>query len=260
MSKPIKIFSISLIIITLLYINTAKSSPIGAVVLYQGKIIDKSTGQPVGTSFRFTSESGKKNQSQSAANDGTYQVVLNSGENYYLALKEYVAVEPSSYYQIPSNSSYSEVHQNIYVKKVTPGVELFSFKAFEPNGKSLIEKAHYTLIEIKNFMAMNPNINLKLTISSGDSYFKGGTKKIEYVDKKGRTKSKTVKVTSQEMLTEFSKARYDEILNHFTELNIPTGHTLFAEDKSSSGQKKKGKSQVADIPNVKISVYKILDL
>lgn len=260
MNKSFKIISISLIIFTFLYINVAYSIPFGSVVLMQGKIIDKTTGLAVGTSFRFTGESGKKNQSQSAANDGSYQVVLNSGENYYLAVKDYVVIEPLAYFQLQSNSSYSEVTQNIYVRKVTPGVELFSFKAFEPNSKTLVERAHQKLIEIKNFMAMNPNINLKLTISSADSWFKGSTKKVEYTDKKGKTKTKTVKVTEQEMLTEFSKARFDEILNHFDELKIPTGHTIFAEDKSLAVQKKKGKTQVTDIPNVKISVFKILDL
>ena len=259
MYKSIKIFSVLLIII-ILFVNSAQSKPLGAVVLLQGKIIDKTTRQPVGTSFRFTDESGKKNQSQSAANDGSFQVVLNSGENYYLALKEYIVLEPSAYFQIPSNSSYTEMTQNIYVRKVTPGVELFSFKAFEPNSKTLVERAHQTLIEVKNFMAMNPNINLKLTISSGDSWFKGSTKKVEFTDKKGKTKTKTVKVSAQEMLTEFSKSRYDEILRHFDELKIPTGHTLFAEDKSTSSQKKKGKGPDSDIPNVRISVYKILDL
>ncbi|OGU17388.1 MAG: hypothetical protein A2X61_05690 [Ignavibacteria bacterium GWB2_35_12] len=260
MNKSIKIFSIILIIFTSIYIYVSYSSPIASVALIQGKIIDKDTGQPVGTSFRFTSESGKKNQSQSTANDGSYQVVLNSGENYYLSIKEYVVVEPSSYFQIPPNSSYAEVTQNIYVRKVTPGVELFRFKAFEPNSKTLLEKARQTFIEVKNFMAMNPNINLKLIISSADSWFNGTTRKVAYIDKKGRKKTKTVKVSSQEMLTEFSKARYDEILKHFSELNIPTGHTIFVEDKSSSSRKKKGKAQVADIPNVKISVNKILDL
>lgn len=260
MHKYYKYISIFLILITTLFLNIVYSSPVGSVILMQGKIIDKDTKQPVGTSFRFTSESGKKNQSQSAANDGSFQVVLNTGENYYLAIKEYVVVEPSAYFQLPANSSYSEVTQNIYVRRVTTGVELFSFKAFEPNSKTLMEKAHQTLIEIKNFMAINPNINLKLTISSGDSWFKGGSKKVEYLDKKGKKKTKTVKVTPQEMLTEFSKARFDEILKHFDELKIPTGHTIFAEDKTTSGQKKKSKSTGTDIPNVKISVYKILDL
>ena len=260
MKKSVKIFSISLIIITSLFFNVAYSNFLGSVILMQGKIIDKATGQPVGTSFRFTSESGKKNQSRSGANDGSYQVVLNTGENYYLALKEYVVVDPSAYFQLPANSSYSEITQNIYVRKVTTGVELFSFKAFEPNSKTLLDKVHQTLTEIKFFMGMNPNLNLKIIISSADSWFKGSSKKEEYVDKKGKKKTRTVKITPQEIMTEFSKARYAELLNHFTELNIPTGHIIFAEDKSSSGQKKKVKPPVDDIPNVTISVYKILDL
>lgn len=260
MNKLIMKFSIVILFFTILFIKNIDASPIGSVVLMQGKIIDKQSGQPVGTSFRFTNESGKKNQSQSGATDGSYQVVLNSGENYYLALKEYVVVESSAYFQIPENASYKEVTQNIYVRKVTTGIELFNFKAFEPNSKTLVENTHQILIEIKNFMAMNPNINLKLTISSKDSWFKGTTKKVEYTDKKGKTKIKTVKVSPQEMLTEFSKSRYDEILNHFAELNIPTGHTIFEEDKSSSVQKKKGKPLLAEIPNVKISVFKIRDI
>ena len=248
------------LLFAVLFINITNANPIGNVILMQGKFIDKQTGQPVGTAFRFTSESGKKNQSQSGASDGSYQVVLNSGENYYLALKEYTVVEPSVYFKLPEYSSYKEITQNIYVKKVTPGVELFSFKAFEPNSKTLDDNAHQTLNQIKYFMAMNPNINLKLTISSKDSWFKGSTKKVEYVDKKGRTKIKTVKVSPQEMLSEFSKARYDEILNHFAELNIPTGHTIFEEDRTSFTQKKKSKSSESNIPNVKISVYKIRDI
>ncbi|MBI5325874.1 MAG: hypothetical protein HZB41_11490 [Ignavibacteriae bacterium] len=260
MNNKIKIISIAILIITIIYIKIADASPIGAVVLLQGKIIDKQTGQPVGTSFRFTSESGKKNQSQSGATDGAFQVVLNSGENYYLALKEYLVIEPSAYFQIPSNPNYSEITQIIYVKRVTPGSEIFAFKAFEPNSKTLIDNAHQTLIEIKNFMGMNPNINLKLTISSGDSWFKGTTKKVEFVYKKGKTKTKTVKVSPQEMLTEFSKTRYEEILNHFAELSIPTGHTIFEEDKSFSGAKKKGKPAAVETPNVRISVYKIRDI
>ncbi|TAL70035.1 MAG: hypothetical protein EPN82_05330 [Bacteroidetes bacterium] len=258
-SSKVKLL-IVIFIISILYINNVNANPIGAVILMQGKIIDKGTGQPVGTSFRFTSESGKKNQSQSGATDGSYQVVLNSGENYYLALKEYVVVEPSAYFQLPENATYKEINQNIFVRKVTPGVELFSFKAFEPNSKTLVENAHQTLIEIKNFMSMNPNINLKLTISSKDSWFKGTTKKVEYTDKKGRTKTKSVKVSPQELLSEFSKARYDEILNHFAELSIPTGHTIFEEDKSSYAKKKKGKTSSDNIPNLKISVYKIRDI
>ncbi len=232
----------------------------GAVVLFQGKLLDKDTGEPIGTTFRFFNSAGKKNQSQSSVSDGSYQVVLNSGDSYYFAVRNYIVVEPPASFELPESQIYAEIRRNYYLRKITLDMNLFTLKIFEANSKDILQNSSDKLKELKFFMDMNPHINLKITISSKDSYFKSSRKKVQYTDKRGRTRTKTIRVSESELLSVFSKERYDELLKKFDELKIPKGHTIFEEDRLQTKYSRKSKSKSTDDqPNVTISVYKILD-
>jgi hypothetical protein len=251
-----------LLILELNIINPVSitAKPYAAVIIFQGKFIDKESGEPVGATFRFFNSLGKKNQSQSSVSDGSYQVVLNTGDNYYLTIRDYLVVDPPANFELPQSSTYEEIKRNFYVRKITPGMELFKLKIFEPNSKDVIINSSDKLNELKYFMDMNPHINLKITVSSNDSYFKSNKRKVQYTDNRGRIRTKTIRISEGDLLSEFSKARFDELLKKFDELRIPSGHTQFEEDKSSANISRKSKSkEIAEMPNVTISVYKILD-
>jgi len=237
--NKLKYFRIIFFILYILLIsgNVYSLSP---VTLLQGRITDKATGQPVRASIKFYSLSGKQADSKSST-EGTYQQVLTPGETYFVVFKDYFPFDKSFKLSLPESSTYNELSRDFTVVKLSEGMELYKFNAFDANSSKLSEQAISKFKELKYFLEFNSKVNLKITLSSADSKQKNTSKKSR----------------SQSIFSDITKSRIESISQYFASNGIPLAHQTFEESKKSFDvSKSKDKKKI----NVIISVGRILDL
>lgn len=245
-----------------------------AQVVIIGKIIEEGTNRPIGLEFQLTTKSGKKIKCRSNSKDGAYQQVLEPGETYYVGFNEYILSYGHSAITTPDSKTYVEINHDFVVKKVVAGLELFNVKLFAPNQSELFNGNTHILEELKAFMDLNIKAEIIITISSNDSWFEQITKKEKVKDKKGKTKTITTTISSEEQINQLLDERIASLKKYFENSKIYEKRITYEKDlvvhkppkakkttKSKDKKKQESTSFVApNLPNTKIIVCRIKNL
>lgn len=270
--KILKIVFLLILVISL-FTNNAKSFDGKDLVLIQGKVTDFETNKPIGVTIIFYSQSGKQIQAKSNSTDGSYQQVLKAGEKYNIVFKDYILMNESPELELSRSGKYDELEKNFRVKKIETGLEICSFNPFRANQSDLIGSSFGCLNELKSFLENNPKVNAIITIHTHDCNPKPYDKKVTYQDSKNKTKTKKVKVSTEEQLQELAENRLNALKNALKSLNIAERKITFEVDtkpaspaekevkgKKSSKPKAKTESTTFSGPTVFVKVGKVLNL
>lgn len=241
------------------------------VVLMNGKTIDNQTGKPVGTMINFISSKGQKTQVKSDNADGKFQIVLNSGEKYQIIFQDYL-LNTSSEYTTPNPSEYIEFDKDFRLNKFNVGTQLFSVNLFNPNDDKVINSDSKELLWLKHWLNLNKKANIKLSVSSADSYLAPYTVKEQVIIKK-KKKTKNVTITTEQQLKELLIKRVANLRNVFNDLKFNASTINIVENiivnkpvKSTKKFKKKNsKEDIKQTPsktinNVVCTIEKIYNM
>ena len=161
------------------------------VTLLQGTLYNSSTKEPVQTMLHFIDEDGKEIDAGSGIN-GQYQVVLTSGKSYVITAQNYLIDSEESDIDIPASTTYKEMRQNLQLRKIEPGMELFAVSAFDSGKEVLNADGLAQILKLKSFLAQNLKVKVKIYFSAEDTYLKVKKKKVKKkVGKKKKTKTVT---------------------------------------------------------------------
>lgn len=242
-----------LLIIFVIFSFDEASAQSNAIVLLQGKVIDITSGKPIGTSLYFINSKGKPALCLSNSLDGSYQQSLPSGEIYYVIVKGYLPEDNELKIDLSSIGKYEEINNNIYVKPFQSNLELFKFKFFEPNSSVVINKHFFQYI--KTFVNFNPEIKLNIIVSSYDSWFDNSKRRIEKVDKKGKVTYKNQNYTTKEQLSDLLDLRITNLRNELKDIQVVLKRDAFIKDlKVVSPSKKQMKKTLPGKSN-KVEIY-----
>ena len=258
---------ITIFVLSLINIVSAQSTG-DAVILLQGKVLDKH-GKPVGTTIYFDNNNGKKISTKANSNDGLYQQILTPGKKYVVYFKDYV--ETSGYIEIemPATKTYTELNRSFTVAKIEEGMELMRTNIFNPNESTLRGDYNSYFSSLRNFMNTNLNIGVVLTVHVHDCNFKSKTTKEQYKDSKNRTKYRKTTITPAQQAEQLAQARIAELRSYFQTIKIPEKRISFDTDLTFSKPKlasktktKKKKENVSEasvnyLPNVIATVGQI---
>lgn len=243
-----------------------------AVVLVQGKVLNKS-GQPVGKNLHFINSAGKKTTCKANIVDGAYQLVLPSNEKYIVLIDRHILDQSESEYFIPEFKEYAELNKNFNPTEIVEGMKVLEFKAFEPGETAVSDKSLLSFIEIKEFMVINKNMVIELTISAKDCYFSPKkVKETEMVGKKKKTVTKTITVNEQ--IEELLTKREAALRAKLSDLKIREKSVTITKDfkqgpppaKAVKAKKSKTKTETntpspqKNILNVSVNVSKIINM
>ncbi|ROL60874.1 hypothetical protein D9V86_08680 [Bacteroidetes/Chlorobi group bacterium ChocPot_Mid] len=233
-----------------------------ANVLLQGKVIDITSGKPIGTSLYFINSKGKPALCLSNSLDGSYQQSLPSGEIYYVIAKGYLPENNELKIDLSTIMKYEEINTNIFIKPFQSNLEIFRFKFFEPNDSVVINKQFIQFI--KTFVNFNPEIKLNIIVSSYDSWLENSKRRIEKIDKKGKVTYKNENYTTKERLSDLLDSRINNLRNELKDYQVVFKRDVFIKNlqvvplskkqmkKSISGKSNKAEIYTPDFDNVRI--------
>jgi hypothetical protein len=247
----------------IIFFNNNNAFSQKSVVLIQGNVKNEE-GNPVGTTMMFSSSLDKHIQCKSNLNDGSYQQVINSGEQYSVVFKEYLLVKPKEYLSTFSINKYTELTRNFVVREMKEGQELYRLNPFEPNSAKINNASASPLLELSHFLFLNPKVNVQIEVSASDSKLKSSKKKVEVQSKKGQKSLKTFPSSSKSQLQDLINARTNALKVYLQSIRIHVKHMSFTQNlKPSQIQKKfkKGKSENPDppVPTVVVRIERILN-
>lgn len=248
------------ILLCFFFLAARDASSIGAVVLLKGVVQENPRGLPVGAKMTFVDSKGKKTSCKSNAADGGFQHVLASGETYKLLISGHLLDEHAGTLEIPPHDEYVEITQNFRVKKLEPGLELYHFKAFEPNDSTLVDSLLAPFDELREIMRNNATMSVSINISSADSYLKKKTVKVQIPSKSRRKKYKFVKLTTEDRMKQLLDARLRAMEEYVSGMkvrksNVKVDTTLeINEPPQKRRRRSKKKEPEKIVPNVKITV------
>lgn len=233
-----------------------------ANVLLQGKVIDITSGKPIGTSLYFINSKGKPALCLSNSSDGSYQQSLPSGEIYYVIAKGYLPENNELKFDLSAIVNYEEINTNIYIKPFQPNLEIFKFKFFEPNDSVVINKQFIKYI--KTFVNFNPEIKLNIIVSSYDSWLENSKRRIEKIDKKGKVTYKNENYPTKVRLSDLLDSRINNLRNELKDNQVVFKRDAFIKNlqvvplskkrmkKSTAGKSNKVEVYTPDFDNVRI--------
>lgn len=138
--------------------------------IVKGKVIDKTTGKPVGLEIQFEDPRGKKFKIKSDSNTGEYEQLLNSNEKYTLTfISPEVLRDETEFVPSPPDASFEPQVQNFEVFLLNPGVVLADYNMFDKNSTEISKKGMEELEKLKKMMRINRALYLKIEIHSDDS-------------------------------------------------------------------------------------------
>ena len=246
--------------------NILNSQTTGYALILQGKVIDGTSGKPIGTSLIFISEKGKPSTCKSNAIDGNYQIPLKFGSRYKVMVKGYLPFTNQLTVDLTSYTKYEEVTNDIFVKPMEPKTELFKFKLYEPNDSLIVNKENIQVI--KTFMEFNSDVKINIIISSYDSWFSNSKRKVEKIDKKGKKSYKTETYTTKQQLSDLLDSRIVSLRNELKNNNIFLKLDAFIKDlqvvplakkqmkRAVPGKPKKTELYTPVFENVKVIIAK----
>ncbi len=243
------------------------NAQLGNVILLNGKIDEYDSGKPLGLKINFVASDGKKVIVNSNSIDGSYQAVLNADETYKVLIQDYMIIKGDKEITLPKVSEYTEKYQNFTCSKLAPGMVLSTYKMFKPNEDKLLASELQMLNEVKELLANNPRLILKIIVSTEDSWF--GPKKIKVNDPKSkRKKPQTITISTEERMKELLEARVKNVQDYLINNGIKDKR-IDIEKKLVYHQPapiKKTKcknipqAQVVTVDNIIISVARLMNL
>lgn len=192
----------------------------GVIVLMNGKLTEKSTGKPIAAKIKFYDKSGKEHSSNSNSNDGVFQQVLPPGNEYTVVVVGWIVSPEKRKLIIQDYKEYTEFSSDFELVEIKPGLTLTSAKIFEKNGSNINAESDEFFKYLKYIGSSHKGVIFEVAINSADSYFETKTVKIQIAEK-GKRKTKNIKSTTDEQLTQLLNQRKVEFLNKLTEYSIP---------------------------------------
>jgi len=116
-----------------------------AVTMVYGKVLNAKTNEPIAAEIRYSElETDKEiGRATSLASDGTYKIVLTSGNSYsFLASKEnFVTV--SDFLDIEHSEEYQEIERNLYLAPIEVGQTVLIKNIFFDFGKATLRDTSF---------------------------------------------------------------------------------------------------------------------
>lgn len=264
MSKTIAVLFLVMLFPALLF-----SQKNGVIILINGKLTDKTTGQPVAANVRFMDGKGKIHQSNSNSLDGIFQQVLPCDASYDLFVAGYIPDDDKRSFNIPPYKEYVELNYEIGVTKISEGMPVISDNVFIKNESSVNGNFRGFLSYLKTFGDIQKGVMFDIIISSGDSYFAEKKAKESYVVK-GKKKIRTITIKSKEQLSDLVEARIEAFKNEASKIGLQLRNVNFVSDvvvnkPKKAAKKNKKSSQTTDkeevsLPNITLKINRIIKL
>lgn len=165
-----KKLSYSLLIISLFVINIATLN--STQILLHGKIIDETTGEPIGTSFEFRLPNGEKITVLSNSKDGSYQQILNSGTTYEVVFYNDTILRQIEKYTTIETEKYTEEYKDFRVKKLVKGRIIYKIAGFSRGSSNLNSSIMTFFTDFEQKLRFNRFLKVEFIVNAHDTYFK----------------------------------------------------------------------------------------
>ena len=209
----------SLFLIVFLFIASvsiyAQNNKTGAPVLIKGHITDEFSGKPLGVSVEFRVKDGEKVKIQSNSIDGSFQQIVNSGDTVEIIFSSKEIVRKSETIAVERYSNYKEIIHDFQVKKLSPGLHLFTILAFNEKSSQLNSTAQNLFNQLQDIMLFNRNVKFEIVINANDLYTKpqSTTEISKQTDAKSKKKAKQPQETPKQTNIEPSANEIQSIVD-----------------------------------------------
>jgi hypothetical protein len=143
-----------------------------AQILLHGKIIDETTGEPIGTSFEFRSPTGEKITVLSNALDGSYQQILNSETSYEVVFYNDTILRQIEKITTMESEKYTEEYKDFRVKKLVKGRIIFRIAGYSRSSQSLNNSLMTFFADFEEKLRFNRFLKVEFIVNAHDTYFK----------------------------------------------------------------------------------------
>lgn len=209
-----------LLILLLIFFTSLSGLYSGVVVLVNGKLTNITNKKPIATKINFVSTENKVYTAASNSNDGTYQVVLQSGMDYYVVVEGWLPQAESRFITIAPHNEYAELGYDFQVEQLKKGITILSGNFFEKNSANIPADVKEKFHILKNLFKEQKGLSFEAVIKSSDSYFKSKKVKETY-EHKGKKKTRMATVTSEIQLNELLDKRKQALMDILQEFEIP---------------------------------------
>lgn len=141
------------------------------VALISGMLFESESKEPIQTSICFIDELGNTIKAQSEIN-GQFQCILKLGQDYQIATTGYLLIDNDMVIHLKNKKEYTEIKQNIELKKFSLNSVIFAINAFSPNSNVITSEGLQQLLKLKNFLLVNDKVKVNIYVSSADTYLK----------------------------------------------------------------------------------------
>lgn len=181
-------------------------------LILKGKIIDEYTGNPVGATIEFRTNTGKKFKIKSDSVSGNYQQVFQSGENVEVIIYDWDVVRAKFTVQLPDTNKYAEIERDFVVKHLREGLVAYKYNCFERGEAILNPDCKDKLLALDEVLRFNRNVKFEIQVTAFDTYIK--TRKVEKIQKvvTEKKKKKTI-VEEVEKIEEPQEERIKELVD-----------------------------------------------
>jgi hypothetical protein len=190
------------------------------VVLVNGKLLNQSNNKPVATKIKFIDIDGKVNSAASNSEDGSYQIVVQSGKDYGIVVEGWLPSNEMQRISIPAFTEYSELNYDFSLVQIKKGLILSAGNFFEKNSNKIKPEGLEQFQNIKNLLTEQKGLVFEALIRSGDSYFKKKTYNETYKIK-GKTRTRKATLTTESQLLELLDKRKSALIEILETNNIP---------------------------------------
>lgn len=270
LSSKVLLFSVlflSLIISSFTVTNAEdKIRGISANILMHGKVTNAKSKEPIKSgNINFLDASGKKVNTATILNDGTYSGLVFAKEgNYTPILKGYVATSECKTLVVPKIESSREevIHFNFMPLEI--GMPIAECKAFKNNDTTLTSSTISELDNAIEFLKQNNTVVANVYVNAGDTKFKAIKTTISTVDKFGKPKKQAMTISPEMQMKSFIAARINAIRNYIESKTQRKSYFIYLEGKASAPAKaskdKSKKGAVAVSADVKLEIAKIKNI
>lgn len=211
-------------------------------LILKGKVTDEYSGNPVGATIEFRTNTGKKFKIKSDSLSGEYQQVFQSGERVEVYIYGWDIIRQKFEVNLPDTNKYAEIEQNFVVKQLREGLLVFKFDCFDFESNEYSQSCKDKLLSLDEVLRFNRNVKFEIQVTAFDTYIK--TEKYRQIEKvvvEGKKKKK--KVENEKYIEEppsdkikaLVDSRYKEIVKLIDEIPRSKGR-LFVVPVYSSGE------------------------
>ncbi|MFN3305628.1 MAG: hypothetical protein ACK42Z_00390 [Candidatus Kapaibacteriota bacterium] len=169
-------------------------------LILKGKVTDEYSGNPVGATIEFRTNTGKKFKIKSDSLSGEYQQVFQSGEKVEVYIYGWDIVRQKFIVELPDTNKYAEIEQNFAIKQLKEGLIAYKFDCFDTESSELIESCKEKLLSLDEVLRFNRNVKFEIQVTAFDTYIK--TEKVRKVEKVVTERKKKKKIIEQEKYIE----------------------------------------------------------